>query len=1231
MLDWIKQAFGSFGDLQIKNRLGPGILEPLAQDLGRLKKHGEGFPAKALAYVVDDVGGDIPALIRQSHVGRVSYSDHDHDRVARQTRWSLYNAWDAAPPDFWIRFGSILAADSPILARQQSLTVAQRHPWIEALCLDLTGNPVTHYGQADRNRESHALASMARLESLLEAVGLPRSALVASVFQSPSKGGMWIRSAEFVAAISGFEASAVRDADLIRGAFRDPSFENRAYALRLIGEFSPEGLKPFAEELVALSLDSSSLLRAAAIPLALRAGPAAADIAQREAVAQKPEGRSRALQLLWEFGGDALRTFVTTRGADDAALSVRKTVEALVARAEASETASEIPLVEPEISLDLARPLTDVAEKSLREIFRINNESVRQQREKTEEKWKKNWTETSPNGIEQIIAQVIRAPENGVIRPVQVTFGLDISKLVNKWAKRDDIVLAQLVRLLIAIQWISGESSRDTRYAISNMASQALSHFGRTPGRASLLALEELFSLYHVPTRAIALDWFSAYGRRLATGWPRDAIWPYFARHRELLTEALNPASAQQRDYWFARERVFDALEAFPEPPRDLVPLLFDLALGGGKSDRAGAQRVLNHYPGKIPRIIEALESGKAEVRLAAASWLAGLGASEAVPAIEAALARERHDGAAGAMMSALESLGVPVAKFLNRANLEAEAKTGLKKGVPADLAWFPFDGLPPLEWADTGERLPADIGRWWVIQSHKLKSPEPGGVLRQYFAALRPPRREAFALYVLQAWLREDVKPIPREQAERLARQQASQIMRFIKQYPEAYTDAQKALTEDQFYEAYLPACLQRPAGSAAASKGVLAVVAAGGGSDIAPVVQRFLKEWYGTRASQGKSLIQMLAWVNHSTATQLVLSIGSRFRTKSFQEEATRQAQLMAERRNWTLNELADRTIPTAGFDSDGVAEIDYGTRSFTARLLPHFDIELFSPEGKSISSLPDARKDEDEARVKEAKKQWSAARRELKGVLQLQKDRLYEALCTERTWIFADWDTYLNKHPIVRRYCQQLIWVIPGVEGKPRTFRPLDDGSLTDVEDNPVSLDPTVVVALAHDSNLTAAESAAWQRHLADYKIDPLFQQLGKGVYRLPADQAEATEIEDFKGHTLDAFALRGRASKLGYSRGPAEDGGWFMRYEKRFPTLGIEAHVEFTGNSLPEDNRKVALLALTFMKKSHVDEGPNALALGEVPRVLLSECWNDVRVMAADGNGFDPDWQKATELQ
>jgi hypothetical protein len=90
-----------------------------------------------------------------------------------------------------------------------------------------------------------------------------------------------------------------------------------------------------------------------------------------------------------------------------------------------------------------------------------------------------------------------------------------------------------------------------------------------------------------------------------------------------------------------------------------------------------------------------------------------------------------------------------------------------------------------------------------------------------------------------------------------------------------------------------------------------------------------------------------------------------------------------------------------------------------------------------------------------------------------------------------------------------------------------------------------------------------------------------------------------------------------------RGAAEDGGWFYTYTKRFASLGVEAVVGFSGNPLPEENRKVALTRLSFHRRG------GEVPLGEVPVGILSECWNDMRLIAAEGSGFDPVWQSKVE--
>ena len=724
-------------------------------------------------------------------------------------------------------------------------------------------------------------------------------------------------------------------------------------------------------------------------------------------------------------------------------------------------------------------------------------------------------------------------------------------------------------------------------------------------------------------------------------GLPPSDVWPYWAEHLELLEEAFAPLTEDFMGRYAQRQRrrnAFLALRTFPKPPARLTPLLWTLALGP-KNERSQAQGCLERASDKFERLTAALSGGSAESRLAAAEWLGRTGDQQAITALLGAVKKEKNDVTKGAIMGALEQLGVLVEDFLDRAGLLKEASKGLSRGGPTDLKWFPFQRLPAVHWDDSGAVVEPEIVHWWLVQGCKLKNPEPGALLRWYAAHFRPAEREALGQFILEAWIAEDTAPIPRAEAENRAQTNAQQ-MRYGAQYffqqaqkdPKTWGAPKPPLTLEQYYAQALASTLKQPKGSAIDSKGILSVAGACVGGGAVPVVNRYLKDWYGYRPAQCKALLQMLAWVEHRTATQLLLAVGSRFRTKGIQEEANRQAQAVAERKGWTLAELADRTIPSAGLDEQGVLTIDYGPRQFTARLNEELEFALTDGEGKALKALPDPRKDDDEAKAAAARKMFSAAKKELKSVLSLQRERLYEAMCTQRTWPIEDWNLYLNRHPILRHHCQRLAWAAVRDGGAAGLFRPLADGSLTDVADEPVTYPDGTLVRVGHECQVTPEQSRAWRQHFQDYNIEPLFEQFGRPDFKLSEERQTDPEIADFEGHTLEAFRLRGRATKLGYTRGQAQDGGWFYDYHKRFPTLGLEAVIEFTGNGLPEENRTVALKSLRFARVADEGEsspgGDAVLLLSEVPAVLLSECWNDFRTLAAEGPGFDPEWEKKT---
>jgi len=180
---------------------------------------------------------------------------------------------------------------------------------------------------------------------------------------------------------------------------------------------------------------------------------------------------------------------------------------------------------------------------------------------------------------------------------------------------------------------------------------------------------------------------------------------------------------------------------------------------------------------------------------------------------------------------------------------------------------------------------------------------------------------------------------------------------------------------------------------------------------------------------------------------------------------------------------------------------------------------------------------------------------------------------------------------------------------------TFRPTEDGELIGVDDAVVEFEPHAVVSLAHRVQLADEEAAAWRQHLADYGVEPLFDQLSAVVPRIEKNQKVLTDLQ---GHMTDSFTLRAAALKRGYKRGEVMDAGFFDAYVKDFAALDLTAVLGFTGACLPEEKIPCATTGLSFTRRGR------PVPLDRVPPVLLAECRADYEALAALGP-YDPDWE------
>lgn len=701
-----------------------------------------------------------------------------------------------------------------------------------------------------------------------------------------------------------------------------------------------------------------------------------------------------------------------------------------------------------------------------------------------------------------------------------------------------------------------------------------------------------------------------------------QAIWPYLAAHFDVLDQALGQVAAID----FLEPPTMNALgllRLFPKLPARYFSTVLTHALSSKKTINKPARALLLDIDGIEQRLLPFLADSKQDIRSGVADMLGAIGADSTIEPLKKALGKEKSELVRAALLGALRRLDVDISSYVSPEILIKEAANGLKSKKVKDIGWFPLETLPALSWASGGV-VPSDVPRWWIALSGKLGQAGGNALFSLWLDQLTPESAEALGRHILGGFLRYDAAHCSEDEANAYAKANAQQRYETYQDYAKRWNNEfYRSYTYEKAFADLRAARLAVYPNNAQADRGILGLATRAEGTFAVQMVRSYMRDHH-TRIAQVKALTEYLSGNPSPAALQMLLSVARRHRTNGVQVLAQALVERIADERGWTTDELADRTIPTAGLDERGILDLEIGSRLYQARLDAEDVLTLYNPDGKVVKNLPLISEGPDKESATEAKKTLSNAKKELKQVHEFQAKRLYEALCVGRHWRLAEWRRFLLEHPIVGRLVQRLVWLGLDTQGEiVGWFRPLEDLSLTDSGDNAVDPNSFDGVRLAHRSLFTGEQSEAWKQHLADYKIEPLFNQLDRPVL---ANAVGAT-IDDRTGHIIEAFKLRSAAQKLGYEHAQAEDGGWFTQYIKPFSGVGINAVIEFTGSPLPEENRAVALLAAKFVRARKGARSGYGLqiALNEVPPVLLSEVWNDFHQIAGAGSGFAADWR------
>lgn len=699
---------------------------------------------------------------------------------------------------------------------------------------------------------------------------------------------------------------------------------------------------------------------------------------------------------------------------------------------------------------------------------------------------------------------------------------------------------------------------------------------------------------------------------------PNEVLWPYIAEQFVVLDEALG--LIPQTEDKLSKVGAIRYLQVLPKTPMRYFSPLLEMATGTSKAGRLEARQMLEGVDGVEERLIALLDDSRQAIRAGAAEWLADLKANSAVKALKARLKKEKSEIARAAILTCLDKLNEDLSDYLGPKALLDEAEKGLKRANFSKLDWLAMTHLSSFKYK-SGRKVPTEVPRWWLFLAVKLKQPEGNKLFDIYLEQLADDDAEAFSSWVFNSWINYDTAKAPEEESNAYAKAHVKARYNSYKQWYEDYTEEQAFLDLKREHQAgYL--------NSGAATKGLLALAKKAPPAMVADAVRAYLKN-HGSRTSQASSLLQLLANVGDPVALQVIISAATRLKQKGVQKFAGSLLQQVASDRNWSLDELADRTIPTAGLDENGLLDLPCanGEKVYQAFLDDALKLGLRNPAGKVVKALSAGTDDG----TKASKKQLSASRRELKQVVAMQSSRLYESLCAERVWSKEDWTRDFRDHPIMRRITERVVWLALDKDEKLKTsFRPTAEGDYTDAEDDTVDPNDYAFFKLAHAALLDDDAKESWLEHLKDYEVKAIFPQFDRPLLALQdanSDDESISDkkIEDRKGWVTDTFTVRGFASKLGYDRGETLDAGYFNEYRKSFTSAGLVSVIEFSGNCLPEENVPAALISLSFEKISGNNRTRGEAKLVDVPPVLLSECWNDYYAMAAKAT-YDKDWLK-----
>jgi hypothetical protein len=392
------------------------------------------------------------------------------------------------------------------------------------------------------------------------------------------------------------------------------------------------------------------------------------------------------------------------------------------------------------------------------------------------------------------------------------------------------------------------------------------------------------------------------------------------------------------------------------------------------------------------------------------------------------------------------------------------------------------------------------------------------------------------------------------------------------------------------------------------------IAIAAALGDDRIAVPLKRKILEWPEVRRGKlSEFAAAALASSGSAIALFTVDSVARRLRTqRRIQAHAARELILEAARARGVDREtLIDDLIPWHGF-AGRTRMVGQGDRAVTVHVGTDFKIQYTTAAGKIAKSLSKTLPEAEREQVADLAKN-------LRDLIKAHSIRLADRMISQRGWSAERWRSLFLEHPLLFPFAVRCIYSAHAGGSLAATFRALDDGTLTNTDDDEVELRPEWEVRLLHPSSVAEELRVAWASHLADYEVEQPFSQLDRPAVRVSQDDAQIRIGRTFAGRPWDPFERSRFVRRAGWKQLTVYESQWSACF-KTFPgadedvdvVLMIDQHQNvITGHYFSRYRLDTVESGSFYLPGG--DDDPRLMRLGEVPRAIYAEAFGELSEM------------------